>query len=474
MRVTLAPDVWRSPDGVVVGGTPTRLFRLSAAGADALARWCDGGEPAEGAETSLVWRLIDAGVLDPLPGGSAGASCGHDDQGEDGVTVVVPVHGRVTQLEVALGKLRDAHRGSRIVVVDDASPDPAGIVAVAARHDAEVVRRDRQGGPAAARNHGLAAVATPFVAFVDSDVEVHPGWHRPLLAILALDDVVIAAPRVRTPSGTTARDRYDAARSPLDLGRRPAPVRPASRVAYVPAAALVARTDAIRSLGGFDETMTVGEDVDLVWRAHRAGWRVRYVPSVGVLHRDPPERGSLLKWAARRMAYGTSAAALDQRHPAAVTPLVTSVYSLAAWGLALFGRPAAGAAVAGGTSVALVAELGGVPARRAVLLGVRGHLAAGEALAHALIRPWWPASLVAAALSRRARRALVVAAVVPALLDRRRRRAAVAPIPWVIWSLVEDVSYGAGVWLGAIRARSVASLRPRVFVTGSAAVDPAA
>jgi N-acetylglucosaminyl-diphospho-decaprenol L-rhamnosyltransferase len=47
----------------------------------------------------------------------------------------------------------------------------------------------------------------------------------------------------------------------------------------------MARRSAFEELGGFDESYFMyGEDVDLGWRAHRAGWQVAYVPTAAVTH----------------------------------------------------------------------------------------------------------------------------------------------------------------------------------------------
>ena len=75
----------------------------------------------------------------------------------------------------------------------------------------------------------------------------------------------------------------------------PARVAAGTRVSYVPAAALVVRTEALRAIGGFDETLRVGEDVDAVWRLIDAGYRCRYEPSVVVHHRP---RSTLSAWTA--------------------------------------------------------------------------------------------------------------------------------------------------------------------------------
>ena len=131
--------------------------------------------------------------------------------------------------------------------------------------------------------------------------------------------VAAAAPRVVAEESPSSAGRYAVVRSCLDLGNQPARVRPGSRVGYVPTAALVVRTAVLVEVGGFDPALRYGEDVDLVWRLHRAGWRVRYDPSEVVEHAEPRTWPALL---ARRFRYGTSAAPLARRHPGAMAPLV--------------------------------------------------------------------------------------------------------------------------------------------------------
>jgi teichuronic acid biosynthesis glycosyltransferase TuaG len=59
-----------------------------------------------------------------------------------------------------------------MLVVDDCSPDgTASVVAAIAEHDARIrlLRHERNGGPAAARNTALAAARGRFIAFLDGD-----------------------------------------------------------------------------------------------------------------------------------------------------------------------------------------------------------------------------------------------------------------------------------------------------------------
>jgi mycofactocin system glycosyltransferase len=306
------------------------------------------------------------------------------------------------------------------------------------------------------------AADAPFIAFIDADVEAAPGWLEHLLPHFADAAVGAVAPRVQSVPGDAPiwLARYEQARSPLDLGTVPAPIRPGGRVPYVPTAALVVRRDALAAVGGFDPTMRVGEDVDLVWRLHRAGWHLRYEPAAGVSH---PSRPTLVLWARQRFTYGTSAAALAARHGRAVAPLLgVSGWSALAWGAVVAGRPVAGASVAAGTTAALVPKLRGLddPAGEAVRIAGAGNLWAGRTVADALRRAWWPLTALLAALSRRVRPAVAAAVVVPPLLEWREARPPLDPVRYAALRLVDDLAYGAGLWTGCVQARSFRAVLP--------------
>jgi mycofactocin system glycosyltransferase len=435
---------------VLLGGSPLRLARLTEEGA-ALVRRLAVGEPvpAGRAATELARRLLDGGLVHPdLP------RCGLD---RDDVTVVVPVRGR---LHPALAEQLVAASGrTRVIVVDDASEtavaDPGGAV--------EVVRRETCGGPSAARNTGLGHVRTALTAFVDADCVPDANWLDGLFGHFGDPLVAAVAPRVTSPdtTGAPALARYEAMRSPLDLGTLPSRVRARTRVAYVPSAALVARTDVVRGLGGFDETMAVGEDVDLVWRLDEAGWSVRYEPTVEVVHHH---RTAPAGWLRRRFDYGTSAGPLAVRHPGALAPVEASPWSIAVWGLLATGHPLA-AAVAGATTVDLLARgLASLdhPFPVAARIAAQAHLATARMLSDAVVRPWWPLAVAVGVTSRRGRRVALAAAVGPPLWDWARTRPPLDPVRWVAFRLADQVAYAAGVWTGSARARTADPLVPEL------------
>ncbi len=422
---------------VVIAGSPLRLFRLSAGGAHVIAMAEQGAVPGTPAVRQLVDRFIDAGALHPQPGDGPFTRAD--------VTVVLPCFGAAPDV---LGS--PALAGLRVIVVDDASPSPISV------ERATVIRRDDNGGPGAARNTGLAQVTTPLVAFVDADIRLADDWLEPLLAHFADERVTLVAPRVTGAPGAGAVADYEQRHCPLDLGDEPARIEAGTRVSYVPAAVLVCRVDALRTADGFDETMRTGEDVDLVWRLAEAGHRCRYEPAVVAHHRPRPTVAALVH---QRFGYGRSAGALARRHPGALAPVRMSAWSAAAWGLVAIRRPLLGAAVAAGTTVALVRKLADLPSRDAALLALRGHLAAGRQLSRAVRRVWWPIALVVALISRRAR-PLVFAAILAEPFAQVAGARSARPLLDAALALVDDLAYGAGVWAGVVAEREPGPVLP--------------
>ena len=228
-------------------------------------------------------------------------------------------------------------------------------------------------------------------------------------------------------------------------------------------------------VGGFDPSLRVGEDVDLVWRLVDAGWRARYEPQSVVGHRPRATLAALLR---QRFGYGRSAGALDRRHPGAVAPVVTGPAAAGGWALAGACHPMAGALLGLTPALAVRRALPAVHGRDALALRLAalGLLRAGEQLASAVTRIWWPVALPAALGVRRLRRPLLAAALLPVVIDWSRTVGAAPvarldPVRYLGLRLLDDAAYGAGVWVGAVRARTPRVLLPR-FASRPSALDP--
>ncbi len=448
----------------LLGGSPTRLLRLAPAARNML----EGGrlEVRDIASADLARRLLDATVAHPRPAGGPS----HRD-----VTVVIPVRDNA----LGLRRLVSALRGVPVVIVDDGSAVPVThnqlegrLEGQLDRADIEILRQPTSRGPAAARNTGLARCRTDFVCFLDADVVPRGGWLEALLGHLSDPTVALVAPRIVAlhPGGSPIA-RYEAVHSALDLGRHEAPVIPYGPVSYVPSAAILCRRSAVSDIGGFDEALHSGEDVDLCWRLLDSGYRLRYEPAAMVAHEH---RTALRKWLSRRAFYGESAAPLARRHPEKSAPLVIPRFSLLAWaGVATGSRCGllAGAVFAGlhTRKVGKALQRSDIGAAATAVLAARGLGYGALQLSTAICRPYWPAAVVAAMVSRRFRRAVLAAALIDAVRGWMTRSRLpddgtrpIGPLSYLALKRLDDLAYGTGLWRGALRERTLRPLRPEI------------
>lgn len=437
---------------VLLGGSPPRLITLSARGAEVAEHWWAGKPVRDNlAERLLARRLLDAGLAHPEPPHRPGAA--------EEVTVVVPVFGAAERLARCLRPLAGE---TPVIVVDDGSPDGEAIRAVSERFGARYVRHRHNRGAAAARNTGLELVATPMVAFLDSDCVPPAGFPGELLDHLANPAVALVAPRIVSLGERTGRvAAYERCHSALDMGPQPSRVRPYAWVWYVPSAAMVARRDALGA--GFDEDLTLGEDVDLVWRLHGAGWQVRYDPRTHVAHED---RVDAVAWYRRRVAYNESVAPLLSRHPERVPALFVSPQAALGWGAWLSGWWPVLAALTGLRALRLSRSVSKrLPrvAPWAAQAAVDATIQEARDLGRAVSGPWAPFALAAMCatrdrgLGRRLAALLAVVIVAGWLADDP----ALDPLSYGALRLADESARGVGIWIACVRARDFRALAPR-------------
>jgi GT2 family glycosyltransferase len=211
-----------------------------------------------------------------------------------GVDGVVVTHGPDPKLDRCLKALRP--QVDELVVV--ANP-PAPAV------DATLIVNDRALGFAANANKGIAATSTPYVVLANPDTEAREDAVELLLEFAESHPRAgVIGPQVQFPDGRwqPSRRRFPTVRgtivrrTPLRRILRPETRqldhyllqdRPAEPVQadWMLGAFLLLRREMLDELGGFDEGFRLyGEDIDLCYRAAKAGWERWYVPQAVVSH----------------------------------------------------------------------------------------------------------------------------------------------------------------------------------------------
>ena len=443
--------------------SPLSLLRLNDSLAALVRRGLEGPlTPATEGETAVLEQLTARGFaqrLSSLPVHAAALP---------GVSIVIPVKDRAEELErclASLAALDYPHENIEVIVVDDGSRDES--TQVARRFGALVVPSGGTGrGPAAARNVGARAAGKEFLAFIDSDCTASPEWLRELIP--AFNDAGMAAVGGDVAGMCTASrvDRYEAVMSSLTLGSRERFGSSGDDTFYLPSCNLLLRRILFLSVGGFKDSMHVGEDVDLTWRLRDAGWTIAYLPKGTVFHEH---RSTLRSFMSRRFDYGTSEGQLQILHPnrrkrMVIPPLLAAVLALcivapcARWWPLL---AAAGLLTADTLVVRFRFARRGLPLGPAALLAGRLR-ALGSLLyylSYHLIR-YYSIPLIAGAL--------LFPPFLPAFIgifgcaagvDHAIKKPRLSFIHFSGIYLLEQLAYGAGVFRGCLSRKCFASYR---------------
>jgi len=196
------------------------------------------------------------------------------------VGVVIPVRGPAPYLDEAVASVL-GERPSQVVVVDDGSVPPVR----PERDEVQVLRGSAPGGPAAARNAGVASLGPgiDLVAFCDADDAWTPGSLERRVRVLRDEpacSLVFGRARVVDADGGETGELW------------PLPADPeVTDVAAIYAANPILTSSVVMrrsAFVGFDESHAQAEDWELWLRLLAAGHRLRAVPEAEVLYRRHP------------------------------------------------------------------------------------------------------------------------------------------------------------------------------------------
>ncbi len=381
------------------------------------------------------------------------------------VAIIVPAYGRPGRTRACVESLLALDYPEDrldITVVDDASDPPLGPALQGL--PVRLVRRGGNIGQSAARNLGATQASGSLLAFVDNDCEVRRGWLRSLVPYFVDQSVGLVGGRVVSPPTSGWVSEFEAVCSPLDIGGT------GGEVEFLPSCNLIVRRELFFALGGFDEGMRVGEDVDFSLRLVQLGQRVVHVPVGQVIHYHRTRWKAFLR---RRIDYGSTEPDIQHRHPSARRTMVLPAVGIGALAALTTWRASR---ILGSTLMALgacciVGEFG-IKSRRLRQLGldlsatriaraiVHEHLAELYHLSASATRYYGVPLLIAGLLRPRLRPIAALLLLVSPVTNYCRLEPHL-PLPvfvGVYW--LESAAYQIGIWRGCLERRTLQPFLP--------------
>lgn len=211
------------------------------------------------------------------------------------LSVIIPTFNQRRLLEECLGSLMgcdDPGYEWELIVVDDASTDDTVPWFMSRYPEGHLLQQNQNRGFAASINLGISKGRGDWIALINNDILLDPGWFRHVSARFA-DDVGSITTRVLLYSDPTKidteGDHYTVVGGALKSsyfqdvwkadwrGREPFSAS---------ASAAVYNRKALEDAGGFDESLEAYyEDVDLGFRLRLRGWKCVFAPQAVSYHR---------------------------------------------------------------------------------------------------------------------------------------------------------------------------------------------
>lgn len=200
------------------------------------------------------------------------------------ISVIIPALNEAAMIGRCLEALAQSNYSKtrfEVTVMDNGSTDRTVeiVQSYCGRLDVKVLQRPGV-TVSALRNMGAALANGSILAFLDADCLVPSDWLENVERHLARMPAGIVGGYITIPD-----DSSWIARAWYRLGYAPQ----SGDVSYVPSGNLIVRRSCFIELRGFSNDLQTAEDFDLCLRARRAGWPVRGVADMAVLHLRTPQ-----------------------------------------------------------------------------------------------------------------------------------------------------------------------------------------
>lgn len=184
------------------------------------------------------------------------------------VSIVIPLFNQLDYTKLCVESLKANNDFiSEIILVDNGSTDGTAEY-LASCDGVRVIINETNRGCAGAWNQGVEAASSPWIAILNNDIIVSPGWLKGLRDFAAQEQIDIVSPSLRE-----GEYNYDIAEYSREFVRCMASVK---RMGTAQGACFMVHRRVFDAIGCFDENFKIGgsEDTDFYWRAMQAGFKL--------------------------------------------------------------------------------------------------------------------------------------------------------------------------------------------------------
>lgn len=184
------------------------------------------------------------------------------------VSIIIPVYNGASTLDATLkgvSALSYPKERFEVIVVDNNSTDASADIAM--RYPIKLVHAERR-NRAFARNTGARAATGDLLFFLDCDCVPEPLWIGTLVSLFTEPDVGAVQGQI-IPKGSSAVSYRDFEHTHLGLP-------------FIDTKGCAIRLRAWKELGGFDDSLSRCEDIDLGWRIAQSAWLIRFSDETSV------------------------------------------------------------------------------------------------------------------------------------------------------------------------------------------------
>lgn len=193
-----------------------------------------------------------------------------------------------------------SHDDAEIIIADNASTDDSVPFLKKEFPEIRIIRNESNGGFAKGYNDALKEVEAEYFVLLNSDIEVTPGWIKPVIDLMDSDpDIAACQPKIRSYHDREKFEYAGAAGGFIDkygypfcrgrlfqtLEKDTGQFDEVTEVFWATGACLFVRANVYRQLGGLDERFFAHmEEIDFCWRAKNKGYKVMVCPQSTVFH----------------------------------------------------------------------------------------------------------------------------------------------------------------------------------------------